>query len=81
MKATASDPGMVSALERAKSLPAPTPGLSLGRLPVDVLAAYLSLHGLEIVRYNGDELLIRVKRQITLADMAKQLSEIGADDE
>lgn len=49
-----------SAMERAKSLPKPTPGVKLS-VPLDLVPVYLAMHGLKPVNWFEPDTL-KVKR-------------------
>lgn len=67
----------MNATDAAKAMPAPKPGMTLERVPLDVLFEYLNLHGYEIERVSGGTVTVRAKQGDTMVDVAKQLSEIG----
>ena len=63
-------------LALARKLPAPTAGAQIKAPSLEVLHEYLELHGLEIVRFYGGQVVVRkVRAQVnTMRETAEYLS-------
>jgi hypothetical protein len=66
-------------LNAAKKLPAPEPGLMIPRISIAVLHEYLELHGLEIERFYGGQIMVRKARADagSMREVAENLAKVG----
>lgn len=69
----------IDAMAKARKLPPPTPGLELPRLSLEEMSAYCELHGLEIVRLYGGQVVVRKARAEagSMREVAESLARIG----